>query len=247
MDNSSRLPDIPESSTDPLEIHPVNSEFQPVMPENKLPLEDTQPLKLAPTTLAEEPLVAGTPDQATESKFAQVRSFLIELAQTAILALILFLIIDTATARIRVQSISMQPTLYESDFVLVNRLAYRLGDLHRKDVIVFNPPLNAAEEPYIKRIIGLPGDNVRVTGGQVYVNEQLLQETYLKAPPGYNGVWEVPEGSVFVLGDNRNNSSDSHAWGMVPVSNILGKALVVYWPVDHWKLLDQATASAAAP
>ncbi len=159
----------------------------------------------------------------------------------------LFLAIDTATARIRVQSISMQPTLYEQDFVLVNRLAYRLGEMQRKDVIVFHPPLDAAVEPYIKRIIGLPGDTVRVVGGQVYVNDQLLQESYLKAPPGYNGVWLVPEGSVFVLGDNRNNSSDSRIWGMVPVSNIIGKALVIYWPVNHWKLLDQATAAAAAP
>lgn len=236
MEDSSRLPEIPESSADPLET-------QLVTPEN----EDTPSLDRNPFALAAEPSAGEAPAQASESKLAQVRSFLIELAQTAVLALILFLIIDTATARIRVQSISMQPTLFESDFVLVNRLAYRLGDLNRKDVIVFHPPLNAAEEPYIKRIIGLPGDTVRITGGEVYVNDQLLQETYLKAPPGYNGVWAVPEDSVFVLGDNRNNSSDSHAWGMVPISNIIGKALVVYWPVDHWKLLDQTTASAAAP
>jgi len=163
------------------------------------------------------------------------------------LSAILFLGINAVSARIRVESISMQPTLYEQDFVLVNRLAYRLGELHRKDVIVFNPPIDAAEEPYIKRVIGLPGDTIRIAGGQVFVNDQLLQETYLKAPPGYNGVWVVPEDSVFVLGDNRNNSSDSRIWGMVPVSNIIGKALVIYWPVNHWKLLDQATAAAAAP
>jgi signal peptidase I len=196
--------------------------------------------------LPETPEPQVNPDDSVE-RIARMRRFLVELSQTAILALILFMIIDTATARIRVQSISMQPTLYERDFVLVNKLAYRLGTIHRKDVVIFHPPLNQVAEPYIKRIIGLPGDTVRIAGGNVYVNDQQLQESYLKAPPGYNGVWSVPEGQVFVLGDNRNNSSDSHQWGMVPISNIMGKALVVYWPFDHWKLLEQATASAAAP
>ncbi|MFM8320097.1 MAG: signal peptidase I [Chloroflexota bacterium] len=178
---------------------------------------------------------------------ARLREFLVEVLQTAVLALVLFLAIDFATARIRVQSISMQPTLYEHDFVLVNKLAYRWGDIERTDIIVFNPPISAAPEPYIKRVIGLPGDVVRIVGGNVYVNDELLHENYLAAEPGYNGIWNVPEGSVFVLGDNRNNSSDSHQWGMVPIENIIGKALVIYWPVDHWDVLHEATATAAAP
>jgi signal peptidase I len=147
--------------------------------------------------------------------------------------------------RIRIQSISMQPTLFERDFVLVNKLAYKLGDLHRRDVVVFQPPIEAEKEPYIKRVIGLPGDTVRVTNGMVYINDLPLKESYEAAPPNYNGVWEVPSGRVFVLGDNRNNSSDSHLWGMVPVDNIIGKAVVVYWPFTHWKVLDPATAAAA--
>jgi signal peptidase I len=174
-----------------------------------------------------------------------LRNLFKEIWQTVLLSLLLFAAINFATVRIRVQSISMQPTLFERDFVLVNKLAYRVGDLDRRDVVVFQPPIDAEKEPYIKRIIGLPGDTVRVMNGVVYINNLPLQEAYEAAPPNYNGEWKVPQGRVFVLGDNRNNSSDSHLWGMVPVDNIIGKAVVVYWPFAHWKVLDPATAAAA--
>jgi signal peptidase I len=174
-----------------------------------------------------------------------LHGFFKEAWQTVLLSLLLFAAINFATVRIRIQSISMQPTLYERDFVLVNKLAYKLGGLHRRDVVVFQPPIEAENEPYIKRVIGLPGDTVRVSDGMVYINDLPLQESYEAAAPNYNGVWQVPQGKVFVLGDNRNNSSDSHLWGMVPVDNIIGKAVVVYWPFIHWKVLDPATAAAA--
>ena len=174
-----------------------------------------------------------------------LRNLFKEVWQTVLLSLLLFAAINFATVRIRVESISMQPTLFERDFVLINKLAYKLGDLNRRDVVVFQPPIEAEKEPYIKRVIGLPGDTVRVTNGVVYINDLPLQETYEAAPPSYNGEWKVPPGRVFVLGDNRNNSSDSHLWGMVPVDNIIGKAVVVYWPFAHWKMLDPATAAAA--
>lgn len=175
----------------------------------------------------------------------RLRRFVIEVFQTVVLALVIFAGINYATARILVQSVSMQPTLFESDFVLVNKLAYRFGDLGRKDVIVFQPPLSAEEEPYIKRVIGLPGDTVRIASGQVFVNNLPLQENYLSAPPAYNGTWIVPQNNVFVLGDNRNNSSDSHHWGVVPVDNIIGKAEFIYWPMAHWKVLNPNRAIAA--
>jgi signal peptidase I len=174
-----------------------------------------------------------------------LRNMFKDVWQTVLLSLLIFAAINFATVRIRIQSISMQPTLFERDFVLVNKLAYKIGDLQRRDVVVFQPPIDAEKEPYIKRVIGLPGDTVRVTNGVVYINDMPLQESYEAARPNYNGVWKVPEGRVFVLGDNRNNSSDSHLWGMVPVNNIIGKAVVVYWPFTHWKMLDPATAAAA--
>ena len=176
---------------------------------------------------------------------AEVRRFIIEIFQTILLALVIFLAINFATARIMIQSISMQPTLFERDFVLVNKLAYDYGKIGRKDVIVFEPPVQSDDIPYIKRVIGLPGDTVKIVNGQVYVNNLLLQETYLAAPPSYSGIWTVPDDKVFVLGDNRNNSSDSHAWGMVPIKNIIGKAEFVYWPYAHWKVLNPSTAAAA--
>ncbi|MBN2551033.1 MAG: signal peptidase I [Anaerolineales bacterium] len=190
------------------------------------------------------------PDQESippGSKKNQLKQFLLELLQTVILSVIIFLVIDAVSSRIRVQSISMQPTLYEKDFVLVNKLAYRFGQPKRGDVIVFRVPINPDGEPYIKRVIGLPGENVRVQEGKVYINNIPQQESYIMAPPNYNGEWTVPLDSVFVLGDNRNSSSDSHQWGMVPLENILGKALVVYYPMEHWQFLNQVTAAAAEP
>ncbi len=169
-----------------------------------------------------------------------------EFFETIVLSLILFVGINAISARIRVESISMQRTLYAGNLIVVNKLAYTLGTPSRGDVIVFYPP-NPSEEPYIKRVIGLPGDKVQVEGGVVYINGTVLQEPYIKASPEYIGSWNVPTDSLFVLGDNRNNSFDSHSWGMVPLSNVIGKAEVVYWPPSAWKLLNTAVASADGP
>jgi signal peptidase I len=88
---------------------------------------------------------------------------------------------------------------------------------------------------------------VQVTGGKVLVNGHALTEPYLSAAPVYEGAWTVPEEALFVLGDNRNSSSDSHQWGMVPKENVIGKAELVYWPPTEWKMLNKATAFAAEP
>jgi signal peptidase I len=171
--------------------------------------------------------------------------FLWEVVQTLIMAVILYFLIDTVVGRVRVENISMQPTLHEGEFILVNKLAYRLGDFQRGDIIVFH---HDAMEDYIKRVIGLPGDTVDVRGEQVYINNQLIDEPYIAAPPHYNGSWTVPEGQIFVLGDNRNQSSDSHSWGFVPVNSVVGRALVIYWPLQNLQVLNQVpTVSAANP
>jgi signal peptidase I len=180
-------------------------------------------------------------------KRGSVRRFILDVLETLVLSLILFLAINAVSARIRVESISMQPTLYAGDFIIVNKLAYRLGEPGRGDVIIFHYPPDPNREPYIKRVIGLPGEMVRVERGKVYVNNVLLKEPYISAAPSYEGSWRVPEDSLFVLGDNRNSSSDSHSWGMVPLKNVIGKAEVVYWPPTEWQVLNQATATAAEP
>jgi signal peptidase I len=165
--------------------------------------------------------------------------------QTIVLALVLYFMIDSVLARVRVENISMEPTLQPEEFVLVNKLAYRLGDVSYGDVVIFHYPLNPNED-YIKRVIGLPGDVVTVQGGQVNVNGTVLDEPYIMAAPLYSNTWTVPEGQIFVLGDNRNSSSDSHNWGFVPMENLVGKALLVYWPLDQVKLLSHPNVVNAA-
>jgi signal peptidase I len=176
-----------------------------------------------------------------------LRRFMIDLLETIVLSLILFVGINAVSARIRIESISMQPTLYAGNYVIVNKVAYKIGEPGRGDVIIFHYPPDPNREPYIKRVIGLPGDLVEINNSKVTVNGTPMVEPYIKAPPSYSGSWTIPENSLFVLGDNRNNSSDSHSWGMVPMENVIGKAEVVYWPPDRWQVLNPSSAAAASP
>lgn len=186
------------------------------------------------------------PEPEPEKK-PEFRQFFRDIFETILISVVLFLLINAVSARIRVESISMQPTLFEGDLVLVNRIAYKLGLPQRGDIIVFRYPVNPDSEPYIKRIIGLPGDIVRVDDGRVFVNDQELQESYVRAPIQYSGSWVVPSDEFFVMGDNRNNSSDSHSWGTVPDENVIGKAEFIYWPPEKWKTLYPSSAQAAYP
>lgn len=170
------------------------------------------------------------------SKGSGCVGFIIDTVETILLALVLFLVINTLSARVRVENVSMKPTLQPGEFLLVNRVAYKLGDPSIGDIIVFHAP-GVSEMDYIKRIIGLPDDLVRINDGTVSVNGQPLYEPYIADPPNYSGEWIVPEGEYFVLGDNRNNSSDSHLWGFVPQEDIVGKALLIYWPLSEASLL----------
>lgn len=188
---------------------------------------------------------SGVSQDELEKKKFNLRRFVFDFFETIFLALILFLAINSISARIRIESISMQPTLYAGNFVIVNKLSYKFDQPTRGDIVVFRYPPDPDREPYIKRVIGLPGDTVEVKFGEVYVDGFVIEEPYISEKPNYNGSWIVPKNSIFVLGDNRNRSSDSHSWGMVPIDNIIGKALVVYWPPENWKLLDSSTAVAS--
>jgi len=174
------------------------------------------------------------------SKRSSCVGFIIDTVETILLALVLFLAINALTARVRVENVSMQPTLEPGEFLVINRVAYKLGKPHLGDIIVFHAP-DVIDEEYIKRVIGLPGDKVRITDGIVYINDQPLYEPYIAQMPNYTGTWVVPEEEVFVLGDNRNNSSDSHLWGFVPFEDIVGKALLIYWPISEISLLRSPT------
>ena len=195
---------------------------------------ETQPLENSPEPAAEQKRGSG------------FWRFLLDILETVVLSAILFVGINAISARIRVDGFSMEPTLHNGEFVIVNKLAYKLGNPTHGDVIVFRYPRDPDQE-YIKRVIGLPGDRVRVINGEVYVNDERIDEPYIAAAPRYQSEWTVPDSSLFVLGDNRNNSSDSHNWGPVPLNYVIGKALFVYWPPESWGTVGKPLIANAAP
>lgn len=165
------------------------------------------------------------------------KRFALDIIETIVLAVILYFGINAISARVRVDGFSMNPTLQNGEYVLVNRLAYKLDIPERGDIIVFTIPTDQKQE-LIKRVIGLPGETVSVRQNQVLINDVPLEEAYIAQSPLYSGEWIVPEGHLFVLGDNRNGSSDSHQWGVLPMENVIGKALIIYWPPPEWKLIN---------
>lgn len=174
------------------------------------------------------------------------RELLSEAIKTLLLALILYFAISAVTDRVRVENISMQPTLYEGELLVVNKLAYRFGEPHRGDIIVFHHNSQPPED-YIKRVIGLPGDNIMINNGQVSINDQFIEEPYISAQAAYQGSWQVPEDMLFVLGDNRNRSSDSHVWGFVPQQEVVGRAVLIYWPLNSVRILSHDDIVQAYP
>jgi len=183
-------------------------------------------------TQTDEERIPVEPQEGDSSAWIQ---FIRDLFETLILAVVLFFAINAVSARVRVDGFSMRPTLQDGEYVLVNRLAFKTSIPDRGDIIVFESPLN--KQDLIKRVIGLPGETVKIFNEQVIVDGHVLSEPYIAAAPVYNGEWKVPENNLFVLGDNRNDSSDSHAWGLLPVENVIGKAILIYWPPPEWGVL----------
>ena len=186
-------------------------------------------------TIEFDPLTTENEENIPEKP--KLMGVLIDILETLLLSVVLFFLINAVSARIRIDGSSMEPNLHHGEFVIVSKINYRFGEPERGDVVVFDFPRNITQE-YIKRVIGLPGEHILVEDGNVYVNEIMLSEPYLIIEPQYEGEWVVPDDTLFVLGDNRNNSSDSHTWGMVPMNNVIGEALVVYWPPSSWGLIN---------
>ncbi|HET9588708.1 MAG TPA: signal peptidase I [Anaerolineales bacterium] len=182
---------------------------------------------------------------ADKDKTGSLKRIVLDILETLILAVVLYFGINAVSVRVRVDGFSMNPTLQDGEYILVNRLAYKLGSPARGDIVVFSFPMDPKQD-LIKRVIGLPGETISVQGGKVMVNGMPLDEPYIAAPPIYDGTWEVPEGQLFVLGDNRNESKDSHEWGLLPMQNVVGRAILIYWPPTQWQLIDQATEASAA-
>lgn len=185
---------------------------------------------------------AEEPGQNWRAVWAVVR----EIGETILLTLIIFFLIQTVIRNFRVVGTSMVDNLHDGQYLIIDKLSYNpfvsqtlgIAGPQRGDVIVFEPP-NRPGEDYVKRIIGLPGERIEIKQGQVFINGELLQEPFEPLPGSYTmpNAITVPPNQVFVLGDNRNNSNDSHNWGTLPIENIVGRAWISYWPPSEWGII----------
>ncbi len=163
-----------------------------------------------------------------------------EILITSLIALAIFLPMKATVQGYEVQYSCMVPNVQDGDWIIVGKIAYHLSQPQRGDVIVFNPPEELHSEfPFIKRLIGLPGETVEVHDGTVYINGVALVEPYLNEKPKYTlEPMVIPDGEYFVLGDNRNSANDSHNGWTVPMQNVIGKARLIYWPISRWDIID---------
>jgi signal peptidase I len=187
-----------------------------------------------------EPVAEAEPLRHSSSSVLRTAlSWVRDLTFSVLIAVVLIVFIYQP---VKVEGTSMEPGLTDQERIFINKFTYEfgLGKIERGDTVVFLYPGDTSKS-YIKRVIGLPGDRVRIDAGQVYVNDRPLVEDYVPSeyrdmlswPPDEHGIDRVvPEGDYFVLGDHRSQSSDSRAWGYVPRGDIYGKAVFVYWPLD---------------
>lgn len=220
-------------------------------PGRPLPPTDDDPTEVAP------------PELTTTAK--KSHSLVREVIETLLLALLIFVLVRAVVLNFRVDGHSMDNSLQDNEMLLVNRNAYfsldqekwldwipgvdfdegevwyPFGIPERGDIVVLNPPASAnANKPYIKRVIGVPGDMLEIRDDGVYIDGIRIDEPYIDGKPSpcsanrqFCGPIEIPAGFVFVMGDNRTNSEDSRYFGLVPIDNIIGRAWITYWPTDE--------------
>jgi signal peptidase I len=194
-------------------------------------------------------------DLREKTKLKRKKSVFREYAEAAAIAVILALFIRTFVVQaFKIPSGSMEPTLLVGDHILVNKFIYGIkipylrktiipiSEPKRDDVIVFIYPVDQSKD-FIKRVIGLPGDTIEIEGEDIFINGKRFDDPYghytegpsSRANRGRFGPWKVPEGHLFVMGDNRDHSYDSRFWGFVPLSFVKGEAFIIYWSWPHWK------------
>ena len=167
-------------------------------------------------------------------RMAQIQEELVAWIKTLFSAGVYAILIVTFGFQVaRVEGLSMAPTLEDQDRLIVNKLAYRIGEPRRGDIVMLYYPLNP-DKSFVKRVIAEEGDSVHIVDGRVYVNDVPLNDDYVPAEYRSHDDWGpqvIPDGYYFVMGDHRNNSSDSRHWGMVPKKYIIGKVQLRWWPV----------------
>ncbi len=234
--------------------------FDPVQNSNQEESADFVPYD-EPNDTDEQTLPSVTSQPVRGKRGGVIR----EIAETALIALMIFLLVRTLVLNFRVDGTSMMPNLVNGELLIVNRNAYDSYDLYglidwipgvehanakevtpfseprRGDIVVFQPPVNS-NKPYIKRIIGLPGETIEIRDGGVYVDGELLVEPYIEAGTTectgpYCGPIVIPEGQIWVMGDNRGNSSDSRVFGPVDIGSVQGETVITYWPLSEFGLV----------
>jgi signal peptidase I len=203
-------------------------------------------------TVDQEPNDTPAPDDVPADRKAGRRGglgCLIEIIETLALTLVIFFLIQHFVAQpFQVQQHSMDRTFAQGDYVLVDRLSHLWSPYARGQVVVFQPPPNTTEgkDPFIKRVIGVAGDTVEIRDGRVFVNGVALDEPYLfrdadgvaePTVPRDLSRWVVPDGELFVMGDHRQVSEDSRVFGPIPVSSVIGRGLVRYWPLSAFEII----------
>ena len=190
-------------------------------------------------------------DQEPLKKRRPALGCLLEVVETLVLTVVIFVGIQVFVAQpYKVEQRSMENTLLPGQYVLVDKLTPRWTPYSRGEIVVFDPPDTWAPDsdvPYIKRVIGLPGDRIELRDGAVFVNDVKLEEPYVfedngasqpsEPTPGGASHWQVPDGDLFVMGDHRGESADSRAFGPTAVSHVIGRAWLRYWPFDEFGIL----------
>lgn len=177
-----------------------------------------------------------------------IGNFFLDILEVVVFAFAIFLFLYLLVMQPhKIKGASMEPNFPDGEFLLTDKVTYRFKEPKRGDVVIFKAPI-APDEEFIKRVIGLPGETVKVSDGHVYINGKILNERYLNSslltstgPFLGEKEFTVPAGQLFVIGDNRNHSSDSRHWGPVQKTAITGRAWLIYWPLNSFGTVPKAS------
>jgi signal peptidase I len=175
----------------------------------------------------------AAPGPVTEGEPPTGHRLFRDILETIVLALVIYAGVRLFIRNFRIDGASMEPTLQHGQLVVIARWSYWFRSPSRGDIVVFRAPNDGARD-LIKRVVGLPGEQIEIVDGQVLVDGEAIREPYARPNPSSGGPWKLGEHQVFVMGDNRSRSLDSRNWGPLQSDRIVGKGLFSYWPPGLW-------------